>query len=380
MESIGDRLKKVREDKGYSVEQVSRETNIARKYLRALENEDYSDFPGETYLLGFLRNYSEYLGLDSEEMIATYKNIKMQEQPAPIEELLEPQGRRGGPVFLVALILVLLAAGGGAFYKFYYLPSRTPGSEIRTASASEKKEDSQKTEKTDAFELKDSVVEKYFKEGSEILVPLGDSMLSVFLETVGETVQLTTPAGVIDLKLSVRQTLDLNNDGNADVYVTVNDIDKKGNGAVLRFDRFVNESIEQGVSAALSESETTSKKEEINLGTTNNSSRKRPVKVILTQEKKEPYVLDILFRGYCFVRNVADSGERNEQYFNKGETLRIDASSTVQLWISNAGALSARIAGKDVPFGKPGEVVSYLIKWDRNNESGNYDLKLIPVY
>ena len=381
MESIGDRLKKVREDKGYSIEQVSRETNIARKYLRALENEDYADFPGETYLLGFLRNYSEYLGLDSDEMITTYRNIKMQEQPAPIEELLEPQGHRGGPYFLVALILVLLAAGGGAFYKFHYLPSRTQGSEARTASASEKKEEGQDAGKIDAFELKDSVVEKYFKEGSEIIIPVGaNSMVSVFLESVGEAVQLTTPSGLMNLKLSVRQTLDLNNDGNADIYVTVNDIDKKGNGAVLRFDRFVNESIEKGKNEALSAGETTPKKEEINIGTTNNSSRKKPVKVILSQEEKEPYILDILFRGYCFVRNVADGGERDEQYFNKGETLRIDASNTVQLWISNAGALSARIAGKDIPFGKPGEVVSYLIEWGKNDESGNYDLKLIPVY
>ena len=87
-----------------------------------------------------------------------------------------------------------------------------------------------------------------------------------------------------------------------------------------------------------------------------------------------------MFRGYCFVRSVVDGGERDEQYFNKGETLRLDASNTVQLWISNAGALSARISGKDVPLGKPGEVVSWLIKWDKNSEGGNYELKLIPVY
>ena len=281
MESIGDRLKKVREEKGYSIEQVSRETNIARKYLRALEDEDYSVFPGETYLLGFLRNYSEYLGLDSDEVITSYKNMKLQEQPAPIEELLEQPGRKGGSVVLVVLIIAVLAAGAGAFYKLYYVPSHKHDSGVQTASA-EKKEESI------PYELKDSVVEKYFKEGSEIKVPVGEGKISIFLESADETVKLTTPSGTKEFKLAVRQTLDLNNDGKADIYVTVNDIDKKGNGAVLRFDRFVNESIEKGKNEASAEENTDKKSGEINLGTTNNSSRKRPVKVILAQDKKNP--------------------------------------------------------------------------------------------
>ncbi len=373
MESIGDRLKKVREEKGYSIEQVSRETNIARKYLRALENEEFSDFPGDTYLLGFLRNYADYLGLDSDEMASAYKNLKLQEQPAPIEELLEPPGKGPAP-FLIVLFLVVLVAGAGAFYKFYYLPAHEESPDQQTAYVG-KKEESPAEKKTSAFELKDSVVEKYFKEGAEIVVPVGEERISVFLEFAGENVLLTIPSGSKEFKLGNRQAVDLNGDGNTDIFVTVNDIDKKGDGAVLRFDRFVNESIE-----SVTENQGDEKQKEVNLGSTNNSSRKKPVKVILSKESAEPYVLDITFRGYCFVRSVVDGGERDEQYFNKGETLRLDASRTVQLWISNAGSLSARVSGKDVQFGKPGEVVSYLVKWEENRETGNYDLRMIPVY
>ena len=67
VESLGDKLRTARESKGYTYSHVGRETNIAIRYIEALENEDFSKFPGEPYILGFLRNYGEYLGLDVDE-------------------------------------------------------------------------------------------------------------------------------------------------------------------------------------------------------------------------------------------------------------------------------------------------------------------------
>ena len=40
------------------------------EYIEALECENVTIFPGELYLVGFLRNYSEYLGLDAKYMIS----------------------------------------------------------------------------------------------------------------------------------------------------------------------------------------------------------------------------------------------------------------------------------------------------------------------
>ena len=89
MESIGDKLRVEREQKGLSIEQIARDTNIAKRYLEALEIEDFSVFPGDPYLIGFLRNYAEYLGIDPEEMVLLYKNFTIQSQPVPMDELLE---------------------------------------------------------------------------------------------------------------------------------------------------------------------------------------------------------------------------------------------------------------------------------------------------
>jgi len=46
---VGQILKESREDKKLSVKDVAKETNIAAKYIIALETEDYSQFPAETF-------------------------------------------------------------------------------------------------------------------------------------------------------------------------------------------------------------------------------------------------------------------------------------------------------------------------------------------
>ncbi|MDR1893551.1 MAG: helix-turn-helix domain-containing protein, partial [Spirochaetales bacterium] len=105
MESVGTLLKTARESRAYSIEQVARETNIAKRYLEALEEEDLSVFPGETYFIGFLRNYGEFLGQDPQALVELFRNQQIQEQAAPIEELLKPRGWSKLPWILAAVFL-----------------------------------------------------------------------------------------------------------------------------------------------------------------------------------------------------------------------------------------------------------------------------------
>ncbi len=364
MEALGDRLKKVREEKGYSIEQVSRETNIARQYLRGLEDEDFSVFPGDTYLIGFLHNYAEYLGLDSDELVALYKNMKLQEQPAPIEELLEPSPSRTPAILVIAVVLVL-AAAGGLFYKFGYLAHRE-SAVVKSTEVKKKPEPAAVSSGKSAYEVTDSVIEKYFKQGDTILVPAGSTKIILHLQSVGDTVVLSYPSGTVNLKLGIPKTVDLDNDGKGDITITVNDIDRKVKGAVLRFDRFVNTQPGKESAASVKASSNINIPEEGG-------------KVILSEDAASPFVLTMLFREYCLVRYIADNGERTEKYFNKGETLRLDVDKEVRLWISNAGAFSARISGKDVSFGRKGEVTAALVVWKKNDQNGRFDLRLFPV-
>ena len=99
---------------------VEKRTKIRAKYLRALENEEFSMLPGPTFVKTFLRTYSEALGLDPhllvEEYRATYESREEMEQvqtlgpPGVGRDRLRggPRGPRGprGPWVAVALALV----------------------------------------------------------------------------------------------------------------------------------------------------------------------------------------------------------------------------------------------------------------------------------
>lgn len=72
---IGELLQNEREKLGLSLSDVENATKIRSRYIQALEKENFDDIPGETYRLGFLRNYARLLGLDPEAVVAQYKSI-----------------------------------------------------------------------------------------------------------------------------------------------------------------------------------------------------------------------------------------------------------------------------------------------------------------
>ncbi len=52
---------------------VEAATRIRKKYLEAMENDEYSKLPSPAYAKGFVKNYSEFLGLNSKNMIAFFR-------------------------------------------------------------------------------------------------------------------------------------------------------------------------------------------------------------------------------------------------------------------------------------------------------------------
>lgn len=73
MAGIGETLKRTREEKGISLDQAEEDTKIRKRYLKALEDEEYDIIPGMVYAKGFLKNYANYLGLNAEELMIEYK-------------------------------------------------------------------------------------------------------------------------------------------------------------------------------------------------------------------------------------------------------------------------------------------------------------------
>jgi len=72
MESIGETLREARHNKQASLEDASRATKIKFEILEQLEADEFDRIAAPAYTRGFLKLYSEYLGLDSQSIIAAY--------------------------------------------------------------------------------------------------------------------------------------------------------------------------------------------------------------------------------------------------------------------------------------------------------------------
>ena len=76
VKTLGERLKNIRERANISIEEISKVTKINKKYLEYIENDDYFNLPSDVYVRGFLRSYSNFLGIEAEDVIRIYKKEK----------------------------------------------------------------------------------------------------------------------------------------------------------------------------------------------------------------------------------------------------------------------------------------------------------------
>lgn len=87
MSDLGALLRKAREERGLSLDDIQELTKIRKRYLEAIESGDHSVLPGSFYVRAFVKNYSEAVGLDPDEVLRLYQH----EVPAPaVEQAADP--------------------------------------------------------------------------------------------------------------------------------------------------------------------------------------------------------------------------------------------------------------------------------------------------
>jgi len=93
-ESIGSKLKQRREARHLSIEQAAEQTRVRKFYLQALENDDLSAIPSVVQARGFLRIYTEFLGLNLDELSSathsTESRLSIPQVTSPAEPLPAP--------------------------------------------------------------------------------------------------------------------------------------------------------------------------------------------------------------------------------------------------------------------------------------------------
>ncbi|MDR0410420.1 MAG: helix-turn-helix domain-containing protein [Treponema sp.] len=361
MESLGNKLKTARESRNETYDEVSFKINVASRYLKALEAEDFSVFPGEVYVLGFMKNYGEYLGLDTEKLFGLYSAMKLQEQPMPTE-LLKPQSQFPVKLLLAVLgVLALLALIGGGVYLAAKNMPKFEASAPKSAS------------KAKNWRVDSLPIERRLFVSDSFIIPYKDAEYRLTLASVEDTLTVSlNNADVIALNLGIETPFDVDADGLSDMKITALDFvkNKPSTGArlLLEFDNSP-QNISQTSAQALPE--------------TSSDSTNRMQTVIFSSPTPYPFTLQIVFQDYCLFRweILAESNRRgrNEQYFERNRELSIQAQNGIRIGTSNAAAAKIQAVGGGVQvpleLGAPGEVVVANIHWIKEEEN-RYSLVL----
>ncbi len=131
MGSFGQRLKREREMRGVSLDEIAQATKIGTRSLRALEDEDFERLPGGIFNKGFVRAYARFLGIDEEQAVADYM-IASGLEAAPSEVAEEDAGaassdlwrRRSRAIAITALLLAGIGYGAWWLYSTGWLKSK----------------------------------------------------------------------------------------------------------------------------------------------------------------------------------------------------------------------------------------------------------------
>ena len=133
-ESVGGALRRARERRAVSLNEISRELCLKEDTLRALESRQYSALPKVPYCFGFVRTYARALGLDAEEMVRRFKTEIGDKPKATRLSVPQPLRASRFPGRAVVTVSLFFAA---AAYAGWYLYTAQPDTLIVPATTAD---------------------------------------------------------------------------------------------------------------------------------------------------------------------------------------------------------------------------------------------------
>jgi cytoskeletal protein RodZ len=117
---FGEHLKREREMRGVSLEEVSAATRISTRFLEAIENEHWDKLPGGVFNRGFIRSVARFLGLDEDSMVAEYAlETKGRVDAGVVPDPPMEMPRDWKPVAVAAIaLIVILGVAALAYVRF----------------------------------------------------------------------------------------------------------------------------------------------------------------------------------------------------------------------------------------------------------------------
>lgn len=125
MKTVGQALRHQRNKLNVTLADAERATKIRAETLAALEADDFAKLPSPTYIKGFIRNYGEYLGLDSTNLLALYRR-QYDEGKTPATKILPDLKPKDSPkviltprrLLIVGLSVLVFSFLGYLFFQY----------------------------------------------------------------------------------------------------------------------------------------------------------------------------------------------------------------------------------------------------------------------
>lgn len=369
MESIGEKLRQAREARKITIKEVVKETNVSPLYLQALEEEKFDRFPSETYLIGFLRTYAEFLKLDVESIVQAYKGYKIGESATPLEELTKPT--KSNINLAVSSFInkhrTMLMIGGGVLALILVIWG------IRSLIRSDvdvSGEDSTDAIKEEYVKDKEHEIENlrslqlsnnkgfilvYKNEAVQFLV---DNKEVVFLlkSIDGDAVSLELLPGKKLEKFKMDEPRTLAIEGcPRDVTITLKGLTENRAKIMVLL----------GEKKEVEESKDKVAKIEEAAPQVDSTS------VVAQSRQSLKIVFEAEFVQKSFIELYLDGARKVRGFIPQGQVERWEATEYIQIKIGNAGGIKARINGKDFTFGAAGQVANKVITWKKDVQNPN---------
>lgn len=122
---VGQKLREERVRRKLTLQEVSKAIKIREQFLVAIEKGEYNKLPSSAYAQGFIKNYTQYLGLPLRQTLALFRREFDEEKffsvlPEGLTTEEFSKKRIQIRTSLMAVILILLALGVYLLFQYRY--------------------------------------------------------------------------------------------------------------------------------------------------------------------------------------------------------------------------------------------------------------------
>jgi transcriptional regulator with XRE-family HTH domain len=340
-QTLGEFFKEARRIKGISIDEIVRDTNIPKRYLEAIESDNFEPFPGETYAMGFISNYAEALEVDHELAIALYKRQMKIEQDAPIEELV---GRKKSS--WIENNNFIIGAGAGALLLIIivvFLLSRRSGEDNAQAAPRSYYFSYDEIGKVSLQKLKtgDSIFLTNETKNTEIEILRIDPSRSMMFRISNKT---------YTIKISELMSVDSEDSGTNDLGLELVSAKPKEARLALTL-------LKEGAEVSEISNTISNKYNEYILSESE----------FLVSPGKGPVNIKIVSQGTGYLSYIPDGRDEKQLAVNNATVLTISFTNNLLLYIGNSGAVKIVLGNKEEAGGGWGEVGKSFFYWKPKN-------------